>query len=524
MVWALATGVAEARDPEPLARIPLAPLGFQSLTPESLLDGGSMLTVNFVDHDHLLITFAVHRLMKREPDQRPDDEDRTIAAELVDLPTGRLLAQTDWRLHDHGQYLWPLGNGRFLLRVRDRLSVVAPLASATDAFRQTPLITSSRRIIAVQVSADADLLTVESTRHVGPGVANDVTLVDPTLPDPSQSESAPVQIDFFRLSSTGTAAVALRATPAAVIRARVALSLPMTTVGLLNLNNDGRNHWGFNFNEYTGKVVPLAGFDTTCFPRANFVDHAEFVAFGCRGGTDRQLLAGFNLKGDLMWQQNFSETILAPAFAFAPTAGRFALARVLTTGAVDEDAPLSPIMVSAQEVRVFQSYNGRQLLKVNASPVQRSGGNFALSDDGLQLAVLRQRLLSHPQTKELDAYTERETAVEIYALPALTDRDQAELKAAKQMAPPDTGAPINQALKRILSPNASSEAGATGEANATTAQTPLPLEQISPIPSPTSVEPTSAVLGDPLPDAPRPRPTLYGSDEKATESPATADK
>jgi hypothetical protein len=239
----------------------------------------------------------------------------------------------------------------------------------------------------------------------------------------------------------------------------------MTISGFLDPLYSERNHWFFNFDEYSGKVDELAGFDTTCVPRATFVDHGEFVAFGCRGSADRQAMAGFNLKGDLMWQQNFADAHVAPTFAFAPMVGRFALGRVLVTSAMDEGEPVSPSVVSAQEVRVLQSYDGQQLLKINCSPVERAGGNFALSADGLQLAVVRERMVDHPATPEFGAYTAREVAVEIYALPALTEKDQAEVKAAERMSPMDSGARIDQSLERIsppVVPNATSTGSAHG--------------------------------------------------------------
>src|SRR5580704_19792457 len=59
-VWAaLAGSTAMARDPDPPLRIPLEPIGYEPLQPEFLLAGSPMLTVDFVDNDHLLLTFGV---------------------------------------------------------------------------------------------------------------------------------------------------------------------------------------------------------------------------------------------------------------------------------------------------------------------------------------------------------------------------------------------------------------------------------------------------------------------------------
>ncbi len=78
-----------------------------------------MLTLHYVDDKHLLLTFVVHRLIPRMVDEPEDDQDRFVEAVLLELPNGHVLARTTWHLHDHAQYLWALGHGQFLLRVRD---------------------------------------------------------------------------------------------------------------------------------------------------------------------------------------------------------------------------------------------------------------------------------------------------------------------------------------------------------------------------------------------------------------------
>jgi hypothetical protein len=512
-VWMmLAAGVAETRGAEPAARIPLGPLGYQTMVPEFLLAGSSMLTVDFVDRDHLLITFGVRGLMKREADDPADDDDRMVGAALVELPSGKALAKTQWRMHDRGQYLWELGHGRFLLRVRDRLTVIAPMAAGglKDAFREVPLLHIERHIVALTVSANEDLLTVETIRRVGAGVAgvaSDVTLVGSAPQGVAQTDTAPVQLNFYRLRSTGAGAEGLLAVSAGVIRARAAVELPMTTGGFLDVKEGGKDRWLFNFDAHTGPVSELAEWDTTCFPRATFVGHGEFVAFGCRGSTERQALAGFNLKGEEMWQQNFSDQHVAPTFAFAPAAGRFALERIVVIGAVDPDGPLPEGVVSTEEVRVVESYDGRVLFKIDCTPVERAGENFALSSDGMRLGVVRETLVHHAATKDYDEYTQREAAVEVYALPPLTEKDQAEVRAAEAMAPQDIGARIDLSLERISTPvaeDAAREISAAGGDSSAQATVAAVGEQGA----------AAVVEGDAEPGAARKRPTLYGPDEK----------
>jgi hypothetical protein len=509
----MGAGAARASGPEPAATILLEPIGFQVLQPEFLAAGSSMLTVDFVDKDHLLVTFAVRRLMKRLVDPPPEDDDRMIGAYLLELPTGKVLARTEWRVHDRAQYLWNLGHGRFLLRIRDRLSVLAPMRAARleDAFEEHEFLRMDRRIEAVLVSADGDLLTVETTM---PGV---VLSGDETTGDP-------VQINFYRLAYGEDAGV--QATSAGVIRTQTAVALPLTTAGFLEVLDGGRDNWLFNFDEHAGKVRELAGFDTTCVPHATFVGHGEFVAFGCRGSADKQDIAGFNLKGDAMWQQNFTDTHEYPTFSFAPEAGRFALGRTVEDEAVRSDNLMSE--VNTQEVRVYQSYDGRQLLRATCSPVVRAGQNFALSPDGMKLAVVQETMVRHAATEDDPAYTDKETAVQLFALPPLTEKDRAAVKDAEAMAPEDTGARIDASLARLSDRNGDARGGdaggraAVGDGDAGDL-TPLPAAP----PVSEQAEQSAATVagaageagggsvaeGDAVPDAPRKAPTLYGPGE-----------
>ena len=193
-------------------------------------------------------------------------------------------------------------------------------------------------------------------------------------------------------------------------------------------------------------------------------------------------------------------------------------------------------VVSGQEVQVYQSYNGKQLFRMDCSPVERAGQNFALSDDGLRLAVVRESIVHHAATKDYGAYTERSTAVEVYPLPALTDKDRAEVKAAQAGAPADSGARIDVSLARSSAP-ADATAAANGENGPAPAQTQAPGagQQAAPAAAGTetasdgggaggaaagNAEGTAAGdVGDVQPAAPRKPPTLYGPGEGPGETP-----
>jgi len=503
----------------PDSRIPLESLGYVPFSPPVLSSGASILTLNFVDDRHLLVTFSVRRLLKRIPDDPPEDTDRSIDAVLLDLPSGEVLARTAWRLHDPAQYLWPLGNGHFLLRVRDRLTTISPLLDlkSGNAFQEHPLLSSPRPIGAVLLSPDASLLIVESLDHLRPAeperapspgtrayaaaqtaaqTATQSSAQPPAQPPaPTATPAAaqkdpaakpppnriPVEIHFYRLRNNPEGELFAQASGG--LHARTLVSIPADGAGFLSVLDEGRQHWAFNYNRYRGKVEELSPFDSSCHPLPILVSRSEFIAFGCRSGTQRQMFGGFNLRGEEMWEQIIPETYANPTFAFVPSAGRFAFGRITTALAVGDASTLSPDLFSAQIVTVHQTDSGRPILRLDCTPVLPAGQNFDLSPDGSALAIVRA------------------SAIEIHHLPPLSAKDRAGVAKAAALAPEPSEGPI---LLSAPLTNANARA-------ATSAGTPVP----TPPTDPASHRPSAIVDSDTVVPA-------SSTDAEAASTPATA--
>jgi hypothetical protein len=476
----LAAAPVFAAKPEPPLRIPLENFGFQPLPSQFLLNGSSMLTLHYVDDKHLLLTFVVHRLIPRLPDEPEDDQDRVVDAVLLELPTGSILARTTWHLHDHAQYLWNLGHGHFLLRIRDTLTIFAPLANlpAGDSFAQQPfLVSAERRLAALIVSPDADLLIIETVKRTPPAPRPKTPLMGPTpAPHPELTQRDPVQINFYRIHAADNEG-SIHATPAGAVQTSKAGDIPATTAGYLAVVDQGHQHWAFDFHSYSGKIAELSPFDSTCSPAPLFVSHSEFIAFGCRSGQTRQQIGGFNMRGEEMWEQGLFGDFVAPSIAYAPAGGRFALSRIMLRTSAVADQPISADEVSGQAVVVYQTGTGKQLLRADCSPVERAGQNFALSPDGLALAVV------HAE------------AIEIYSLPPLTTKDESDLKLARSIAPPENNLPVRFTSQSAASSADTNPDSVTQPATAATpaASTPVPASAPSATNTPAdSSQPTAS--------------------------------
>jgi hypothetical protein len=379
-----------------------------------------MVTLDYVDDTHLLLTFNARRLIRRIPGDPPTDEDRNVDALLLELPSGRVLARAEWQLHDHGQYLWNLGHGQFLLRVRDDFAILAPLANLKGGapFQLRPFVRSTRRVEVVSVSADATFLTIESSPPL-PLISDDPVAFQPNTG--RQPEPSDIQINFYRLRFAEKDG-AVMAKDVGAVRANHVVELPTSPGGILQVLDQGHQRWAFDFKTYSGKLKELALFDSTCRPIPVFISLSEFIAFGCHGGTVRQQLAGFNLRGDATWEMALTGPFIAPHLAYAPPAGRFALERVITAGLAFPVDTVDPGYFTGQSVDVYQNDSGKHLFHIDTVPIVRGGQNFTLSPDGMNLAVIR------------------EDAVEIFPLPALSPQDKTAIKSAQDSAPPPVDA------------------------------------------------------------------------------------
>jgi hypothetical protein len=507
---------ASAKDSGPPIRIPLEPLGFQLPQTQFLLAGSTMMTVDYVDDKHLLLTYSAKRLLKRLPDCPPSDQDRVVEAVLVSLPDGKELARTSWRLHDKGQYLWRLGHGRFLLRNRDSLATIAPVVNQTGggAFMERPLIETKRRIGGVLLSPDADLLileTLEPRKTAGLEEATGAAPAAQTDADRMRAEN-PVQINFFTLVYGAGDQIDLGAGEAT--RSRVPGRIPANSAGFISILDQGQQHWAFDFNTYDGKKLELSPFDSTCKPSPILVSRGEFIAFGCHLSHTPQVIGGFNMRGEEMWEQNMMETYLAPTFSYAPAAGRFAFSRMLTHTSLVTDDTISQELVAGQNIIVYQTNTGTQLLHVNATPVARAGQNYALSPNGLSLAVIRT------------------DAIEIYTLPELSGKDREALQKAEAAAPRLGGAARPGLIPRSLTASPSNSAQDRSEVQKPQQQAPNP-SSTTPAATPEAPTPQTAAEGPPATPTPaasqnaegdeqpqRRPPTLYN--EPGEHSPATS--
>jgi hypothetical protein len=421
--------------PKPSIDIPVTPLGFAPPAQFYLGDRVAQVSLNFLDEDNLLFTFRVPGLIAREqaPPGEPVPEDagraeRHIRALVLSLPTGKVTAETMWRLHDYGRFLWMLRDHRFLLR--DRNTVQTGDASLhLEPFLRFPgpvkyiALDPEQRLLLADTSEPVAAQTKESAKESAKEGASQETTSDASRQLAQQSGLSSSSIPsaaapgLFKLDSQDD-----KPSPPEtesllrVLRMDTGKVMVVSRVpGVVNLSLDGDGYyealrgnglnWVISYTDFSGNSTPVLPVESTCYPALDVMAPGLVLASACQGYDGRRLTAmmrdpdlhpdqsqGLNPDGTKnnhrLWELFIPPTKVWPQFARASDSLRIARATLDVTHPMGPSAPLSTDDIRGQSVQVFDLATGKLELTVAASPVLDGGGGFALSPSGKRFAVL----------------------------------------------------------------------------------------------------------------------------------------
>lgn len=352
-------------------RIPVVPLGYVAPNSFYLLSRLSSVSLDFVDKDHLLFTFRVPGLMQRLPECLPGDEDQTIRAVVLELPEGKVVQKTEWRMHDRSRYLWRLSDGRFLVRQRSTLF-------ATDKSLQLEqYIHSDSPLESIQLSPDRKFAVIEAQgkKESRETVASTM----PTLGD-APPPSKPVQLFILR---TDTRALVARS------ETLNAVEIPMVGEGHLQSIPGKQSKWLVRYLPFEGEAQTIFELDSACRPSEEPISKDVALVMTCpRSGNDHVITA-VNLDGKKLWEQRWESRYIWPTFQLAQDGSRFAYSSLQVSHPIGTMDPVDEANITHQMVGVFDTQTGQLRLVKNATPVLSAGQNYALSSDGTRFAILR---------------------------------------------------------------------------------------------------------------------------------------
>ena len=371
--------------PDALQRIQVWPLGYRPPGPLYLLSARVFSTLDFIDADHLLFTFHQSRLLRREGDKGTGDNGQIIEAVTLKLPEGTVEASTEWRMYDRDRYLWPLRNGKFLVRQRDSYQL-------TDSSLQLqPWVKVSSPVVETEISPDGRILAIEHEYERHTSDEHEMLRAQAEkFGDAPPSEDT--QITMLDLSSRHVLTS---------LRAESAINLPITANGYVGTMRDkGEDQFLVSFHPFDGKSVVLGKVASTCTPHESFVNAKAIMIESCGPKSQDTYLDAWTVEGRKLWNGLRESHYVWPTIAYSATGTRFAVSLLHVSHPINLADSLNDEDVREQVVQVFDVATGALLFSTTASPVLTAGQNFALSADGDRLAVLRRG------------------AIEIYKVPA----------------------------------------------------------------------------------------------------------
>ncbi len=364
---------------KPAMSISIDDVGFAG--PGALYQGlrYTFVSLDFLDDNHLLLTFRVPGLLRRQGDDS-DEEPRKIRAMVFALPSGSLQAETLWTLHGHERYLWMLDNGRFL--VRDDRNVLEGDAS----LGLKPLFHFPGPVRWLEMDPSQQFLVTNSQEpeksNAREGDVGSPETAQATMTTDGPATNGDPQY-VVRIIERSSGKVML------VSRTRTTVHLPINREGYLETLRGREHEWVLNFNYFTGGNRIVGRVDSNCAPSLDFLAPEKFVATGCDSKDGRSYIA-LNMDGRRLWEVDAPSTQVWPRLVRGPQGLRFAIESLVVPQAVNAMQPLSFDDVKGQLVEVFDTATGKQLLTAPADPILDGGGNVALSPSGGKAAILNQ--------------------------------------------------------------------------------------------------------------------------------------
>ncbi len=421
--------------PVPALSLPITPLGFAPPALHYLGGRISQVSLSFLSEDTLLFTFRVPGLIPRERPAGSDSESshlaepRRIRAVILSLPTGQVTAEALWDLYDNATYLWPLNNGKFLLR--DRNTVLTGDAT----LHLTPFLRFPGEVTTLELDPTQSLLIANTTEIPSPASSNQPATANASAASSTTASAGSGVSNNGHLTMDGSVSDATKPQTQSLLRilrmdngsvllfSRVSgpSRVPLDGEGYFEALRGSGNSWLISYQDFQGASNPILKVESTCSPALEVLAHDIVLASTCdaNGGRTLDVLTrnfDHNLKPQkssdkkqdkkvdkkddkkhdpaddrppgLLWQADNPPRQVWPLIVRSAEGRRFARATLSVTHAISPSAPLDTEDIRGQSIQVYDLANGNVALSLSVSPVFDGGGSFALSPSGQRFAVI----------------------------------------------------------------------------------------------------------------------------------------
>ncbi len=314
----------------------------------------------------LLIAFNPHTLIDRSGQASTGMALRRIHAVVVDPATSKVLSSADWFLPDMGEFMWQLAGGRVLVHVGNELRIYG---EGMQVERQIPL---DGPLMFVRLSPNGELMAVAILRETHTPEQHAALRENLNMEPPENVEIQILDKDFKTIA---------RATTSSYI-------VPPTLLneGQVQLLGKLKTHFVLRLARWNGEGATVARFSSACIPEVSSFAPDLLMVATCELSTGTREYRVLRPNGKLVLRGR-------PDPQTAGESGQgngrcFAVKNLHATQSMLRGAHFHGSDLDYEDMRVFQSSDGRRLTSVRLQDPPPSHGAYALSPDGTQLAVI----------------------------------------------------------------------------------------------------------------------------------------
>lgn len=311
----------------------------------------------------LLFAFNPHPLIRRGG---ASGTSRMIRAVLIDAQSHEVLRAMDWEITDARQYLWPLDEHRVLVHVASELRVYS---AGLEVERRIPL---AGPLAWVRISPNGELIAVATLRE-----RHSADLHAKLREDIGSEPEEDVDVAILDKAFTKIA-------DAATISG---LQPPtLLNEGQVKLLAQPKMRYRLAMSTWDNKASTLARFDSMCTPQLSSIAPDLLFLMSCNAKNGDAEYRVLRPDGKMVLRARATPRETGQE---AMGNGRtFAVKVVHAEREITPGADFKGTDLESAEVRVYRAQDGKRLLALQVDHPSTSYGDYALSPDGAELAVV----------------------------------------------------------------------------------------------------------------------------------------
>ncbi len=341
-------------------------LGYAPRPQQQLGNLNDDVALGWLGSQQLLVAFNSHKLIDRDGQALTGTAVRRIHAVVLEPATSKVLSSADWFLPDVGEFLWQLSGGRVLVHVGNELRIYG---EGLQIERQTPL---DGPLEFVRLSPNGELMAIAIRREThSPQQHADLRENLGTEP-PENVEIRVLDKDFKTVAQTTTSSKII---PPALLNEG--------QVQLLALTN---KRYRLTLAPWSGETTTIARFPSACIPEISSFAPDLLLVNTCELSSKAHEYRVLRPNGKVILRGKPDQQTVGQS---AQGNGlNFAVKNLHASQSMAYGLPFQGSDLDYEEVRVFQSSDGRRITSVRLQAPPPSNGAYALSPDGAQLAVI----------------------------------------------------------------------------------------------------------------------------------------